>query len=91
MKWHALIVMSGVLAFAAHSSERQTNAHAPQTTGEVEETFAALDRDDDKRISKQEARQRTELRARFDGVDASGDGYLSRNEYHARPSDEPFE
>ena len=87
MKWHALIALTGVLAFsAAQSGERQ-----PQTSQEVEQVFSALDRDDDKRISKQEAQRRAALRERFEGVDASGDGYLSRNEYRARPSDEPFE
>ena len=86
-KSHALIAMAGVMAFgAAHSDEQN-----PQTPQDVEQVFSALDRDDDKRISKQEAQRRAELRERFAGVDASGDGYLSRNEYRARPRDEPFE
>jgi Ca2+-binding EF-hand superfamily protein len=87
MKWHALIIMSGVLAFTtAQSDERE-----PQTSEEVEQVFSALDRNEDKRISKEEAERRAELLERFNGVDASGDGYLSRNEYRARPTDEPFE
>ena len=87
MKWHALIATTGVLAFGTVHAE----VPKPQTSQEVEQVFSALDRDDDKRISKQEAQRRAELRERFEGVDASGDGYLSRNEYRARPSDEPFE
>lgn len=87
MKWHALVVMTGVLALGSAQSEEQK----PQTSEEVEQVFSALDRDEDTRISKEEAQRRAELRERFDGVDASGDGYLSRNEYRARPSDEPFE
>ena len=87
MKWHALMAMTGVLVFGAtHADEPK-----PQTRQEVEQVFSSVDRDDDKRISKQEAQRRAELRERFDGIDASGDGYLSRNEYRARPSDEPFE
>jgi hypothetical protein len=28
---------------------------------------------------------------RFDGIDSDGDGYLSKQEFAARPSDERFE
>jgi len=92
MKWHALIVMFGVVGVgAAHAGETALRTTDAKTADEVEQTFAALDRNDDKRISKQEAQRRTELRDRFAGVDASGDGYLSRNEFRARPSSEPFE
>lgn len=93
MKWHTLMMMTGVMAFTAvHANESSVNEHEPpQTTAEVEQTFAALDRDEDERISQDEAQRRAELRDRFRGVDASGDGYLSRNEYLARPTGEPFE
>jgi Ca2+-binding EF-hand superfamily protein len=57
----------------------------------VEQVFESLDRNEDDRISKAEAQRRSELRERFAGVDASGDGYLSRSEYLSRPSDERFE
>jgi Ca2+-binding EF-hand superfamily protein len=91
MKWHALIIMSGVFAMTTALSEEQGPRTSPKTSEEVQQVFAALDRNEDKRISKEEAQRRAELRERFDGVDASGDGYLSRNEYRARPTDEPFE
>jgi Ca2+-binding EF-hand superfamily protein len=63
----------------------------PQTQEEVDQVFESLDRDEDERISKSEAQRKAELRERFAGVDASGDGYLSRSEYRSRPTDEPFE
>jgi Ca2+-binding EF-hand superfamily protein len=63
----------------------------PETKQEVQAVFAALDRDDDRRISKQEAAREGSLRKRFAAVDSSGDGYLSQAEYEARPRDEPFE
>jgi Ca2+-binding EF-hand superfamily protein len=63
----------------------------PETTQEVKAEFEALDRDDDQRISKDEAARERSLRERFAAVDSSGDGYLSLDEYNARPSDEPFE
>jgi Ca2+-binding EF-hand superfamily protein len=31
------------------------------------------------------------VRKRFDGIDSDGDGYLSRQEFAARPSDARFE
>jgi Ca2+-binding EF-hand superfamily protein len=84
--------MFGVMGLgAAHAGDVALRTTDVKTTDEVEQTFAALDRDDDKLISKQEAQRRTELRDRFEGVDASGDGYLSRNEFRARPNSEPFE
>jgi Ca2+-binding EF-hand superfamily protein len=63
----------------------------PATTEEVQAVFKALDRDDDQRISKKEAAREQSLSKRFGAVDSSGDGYLSRAEFEARPRDEPFE
>jgi Ca2+-binding EF-hand superfamily protein len=68
-----------------------TQVTTPATTQEVETVFKALDRDDDQLISRQEAARERSLKKRFDAVDSSGDGYLSRAEYEARPTDEPFE
>jgi len=45
----------------------------------------------DQRISKAEAAQRKDLRRRFAAVDADQDGYLTKAEFAARPSEEPFE
>lgn len=68
------------------SAERQV-----RSAQDVEIVFQALDRDGDQRISRREAQRRKGLGKRFDGVDASEDGYLSLAEFRARPSDEPFE
>jgi hypothetical protein len=64
---------------------------SPKSAAEVEQVFAALDRNGDDQISKGEAAADDSLISRFASVDSSGDGYLSRDEYHSRPSAEPFE
>ena len=60
-------------------------------TAQTEAQFRALDRDGDQRISESEARSERKLAQRFAAVDSNGDGYLSVDEYMARPSGEPFE
>jgi Ca2+-binding EF-hand superfamily protein len=82
-----IFVLTAILVAAAAYAEPES----PRTTQEVEQVFESLDRNEDERISKSEAKRRSELRERFAGVDASGDGYLSRSEYRSRPSDERFE
>jgi len=82
-----IFILTGIFTAVAAYAEPES----PRTTQEVEQVFESLDRNEDERISKAEARRRTELRERFAGVDASGDGYLSRSEYRSRPSDERFE
>jgi Ca2+-binding EF-hand superfamily protein len=64
---------------------------SPETPREVDAIFAALDRDSDGRISKSEASKDDSLQERFAGIDADGDGYLSLEEFRARPSDDDFE
>lgn len=76
---------------AALSCTALADDDQPRTTQQVELVFAAIDRNDDQRISKAEAAREEGLRKRFAGMDASGDGYLSKAEFRARPSDEPFE
>lgn len=85
--WFVLAASLFQISYAADSKRQST----PRTAAEVEEIFAATDRDDDGRISRSEAQRRPQLQRRFAGVDASGDGYLSRAEYRARPSSERFE
>jgi Ca2+-binding EF-hand superfamily protein len=86
MKAPILILIAVCTAAAAYAEPE-----SPRTTREVEQVFESLDRNEDERISKAEAQRRAELRERFAGVDASGDGYLSLSEYRSRPSDERFE
>lgn len=86
MKAPVLILTSILTASAVHADDAQ-----PRSPEDVQRVFESLDRDQDERISKTEAQRRSELRERFAGIDASGDGYLSPSEYRARPSDEPFE
>jgi Ca2+-binding EF-hand superfamily protein len=82
-----IFILTGILAAVAAYAEPES----PRTAQEVEQVFESLDRNEDERISKAEAQRRAELQERFAGVDASGDGYLSRSEYRSRPSDERFE
>jgi Ca2+-binding EF-hand superfamily protein len=62
-----------------------------RSTEDVEVVFVALDRNHDRKISRDEAQVKGSVRKRFDGIDADGDGYLSRREFAARPSAERFE
>lgn len=81
-----IVIVGGLLSATIWAAE-----DPPRTREDVEETFKALDRNNDERISKSEAEQNESLKRRFAGIDASGDGYLSKSEFRARPSDEPFE
>jgi hypothetical protein len=62
-----------------------------RSTGDVEVVFKALDRNKDQKISRSEASVKGSVSKRFDGIDSNGDGYLSKREFEARPSDERFE
>lgn len=62
-----------------------------QETERTQARFEALDRNSDQRISKEEAQASRDLPQRFAAVDADADGYVSAQEYLARPSDEQFE
>lgn len=57
----------------------------------AEAKFQSLDKNDDLRISKAEAAAEKALIDRFDAVDSDADGFISKSEYEARPSAEPFE
>ena len=62
-----------------------------RSTNDVEVVFTSLDRNHDRKISRDEAQVKGSVRKRFDGIDSDGDGYLSKREFAARPSDERFE
>jgi hypothetical protein len=62
-----------------------------RSTRDVEVIFSSLDRNRDAKISRSEASVKGSVAKRFDGIDSNGDGYLSKREFAARPSDERFE
>lgn len=62
-----------------------------RSTKDVEVVFNSLDRNRDQQISRSEASVKGSVAKRFDGIDSNGDGYLSKREFAARPSDERFE
>ena len=62
-----------------------------RSTADVEVVFKSLDRNSDRKISRSEASVKGSVSKRFDGIDADGDGYLSKQEFAARPSAERFE
>jgi hypothetical protein len=62
-----------------------------RSSADVEVVFKALDRNNDRKISRSEATVKGSVSKRFDGIDSDGDGYLSKREFAARPSAERFE
>jgi hypothetical protein len=62
-----------------------------RSTADVEVVFKALDRNNDRKISRSEATVKGSVSKRFDGIDSDADGYLSKQEFAARPSPEKFE
>jgi hypothetical protein len=62
-----------------------------RSTKDVEVIFKSLDHNRDAKISRSEASVKGSVAKRFDGIDSDGDGYLSKREFAARPSDERFE
>lgn len=62
-----------------------------RSTSDVQVIFKSLDRNRDAKISRSEASVKGSVSKRFDGIDSDGDGYLSKQEFAARPSDERFE
>jgi hypothetical protein len=86
MKVTFILLLGAVCACGASADQQEV-----RTARDVDVVFKSLDRNDDERISKQEAAQERTLRRRFGGVDADRDGYLSKAEFEARPSPERFE
>jgi Ca2+-binding EF-hand superfamily protein len=62
-----------------------------RSTEDVQVVFKGLDRNNDQKISRTEASVKGSVSKRFDGIDSDGDGYLSKQEFAARPSAERFE
>jgi Ca2+-binding EF-hand superfamily protein len=82
-----LLVAASIAPCAA-----QTAQDLPvRSTKDVQIVFESLDRNRDAKISRSEATMKGSVSKRFDGIDSDGDGYLSRQEFAARPSDERFE
>ena len=82
-----LLVVASLAPCAA-----QTAQDLPvRSTQDVQVVFNSLDRNRDSKISRSEATMKGSVSKRFDGIDSDGDGYLSRQEFAARPSDARFE
>jgi Ca2+-binding EF-hand superfamily protein len=81
----------GLLAAAVISAAATADDLPVRSTKDVEVVFTSLDRNRDRKISRNEALVKGSVSKRFDGIDADGDGYLSKREFAARPSDERFE
>jgi Ca2+-binding EF-hand superfamily protein len=62
-----------------------------RSSEDVVVVFKSLDRNQDRKISRSEASMKGSVSKRFDGIDSDGDGYLSKQEFAARPSAERFE
>jgi Ca2+-binding EF-hand superfamily protein len=81
-----------LLAASLAPCAAQTAQDLPiRSTKDVQIVFASLDRNRDEKISRSEAAVKGSVSKRFDGIDSDGDGYLSKQEFAARPSDERFE
>ena len=79
-----------IAAFAPRAAP--TSEDLPvRSTKDVQVIFTSLDRNRDSKISRTEASVKGSVAKRFDGIDSDGDGYLSKQEFAARPSDERFE
>lgn len=82
-----------ILLYAAALLPCSATADEPpvRTAQDVQVVFQSLDRNGDQRISRNEAGKQQSLRKRFAGVDANNDGYLSKQEFEARPRPARFE
>lgn len=87
MKAGATLLVAALAPRAAPTAEELP----VRSTQDVQVVFKSLDRNRDEKISRSEASVKGSVSKRFDGIDADGDGYLSRREFAARPSDARFE
>ena len=72
-----------VLLLSTLSVTAARAAEPAQPASSAEETFKALDKDADQRLSKSEAANDKSLARTFAYLDANGDGYLTMREYTA--------
>jgi Ca2+-binding EF-hand superfamily protein len=93
MKTIVMNTCATLLLFAALAPRAAMTADdlPVRSTNDVEVVFHSLDRNRDEKISRTEASVKGSVSKRFDGIDSDGDGYLSKREFAARPSDERFE
>ena len=73
----SILLLSTLAVAAAQAAEQDKPASS------AEETFKALDRDSDQRLSKSEAAKDKSLARTFAYLDADGDGYITLREYTA--------
>ena len=73
----SILLLSTLAVAAAPAAEQDKPASS------AEETFKALDRDSDQRLSKSEAAKDKSLARTFAYLDADGDGYITLREYTA--------
>lgn len=83
-----LLVVASLAPCAAQTAAQDLPV---RSTKDVQVVFNSLDRDRDSKISRSEASMKGSVSKRFDGIDSDGDGYLSKQEFAARPSDARFE
>jgi EF hand domain-containing protein len=86
----SLFVATSLLAAAAAWAATAEDLPV-RSSADVEVVFKSLDRNNDRKISRGEAAVKGSVSKRFDGIDSDGDGYLSKQEFAARPNAERFE
>lgn len=91
MKTIAIGICASSLLIAMSAWTASTDELPVRSSNDVEVVFKALDRNQDRKISRSEATVKGSVSKRFDGIDSDGDGYLSKREFAARPSPERFE
>jgi Ca2+-binding EF-hand superfamily protein len=86
-----IVMKTGLLVAALAACAAAADELPVRSTNDVKVVFESLDRNRDQKISRSEATVKGSVSKRFDGIDSDGDGYLSKREFAARPSDERFE
>ena len=81
MRMLMALIATTLFTAAATANEPMGDKERSKQTAEAK--FDALDRNDDGRVSKSEARDENKLSAQFASVDQDSDGYVSESEYTA--------